>query len=98
CWRLSFHQLICAPLLALLAQMAGWDTEGNATISPRGKGAGPTAREPCSAPGASLAGVDSEQEMAFLLCHKGVYDHWIGLRREQGQPWTCANGTKFKDL
>ncbi|CAM5157668.1 unnamed protein product [Eretmochelys imbricata] len=52
----------------------------------------------CSAPGASLAGIDSEQEMVFLLRHKGVYDHWIGLRREQGQPWTWANGTKFKDL
>ncbi|CAM4635020.1 unnamed protein product [Lepidochelys olivacea] len=52
----------------------------------------------CSAPGASLAGIDSEQEMAFLLHHKGVYDHWIGLRREQGQPWTWANGTKFRDL
>ncbi|CAM4651027.1 unnamed protein product, partial [Lepidochelys olivacea] len=52
----------------------------------------------CSAPGASLAGIDSEQEMAFLLHHKGVYDHWIGLRREQGQPWTWANGTKFGDL
>ncbi|CAM4664256.1 unnamed protein product [Caretta caretta] len=36
--------------------------------------------------------------MAFLLRHKGVYDHWIGLRREQGQPWTWANGTEFNDL
>ncbi|CAM4651004.1 unnamed protein product [Lepidochelys olivacea] len=54
--------------------------------------------EPCSALGAYLAGIDSEQEMAFLLHHKGVYDHWIGLRREQGQPWTWANGTKFRDL
>ncbi|CAM4556397.1 unnamed protein product, partial [Lepidochelys kempii] len=35
---------------------------------------------------------------AFLLRHKGVYDHWIGLRREQGQPWTWANSTKFRDL
>ncbi|CAM4635827.1 unnamed protein product [Lepidochelys olivacea] len=51
----------------------------------------------CSPPGASLVGIDSEQEMAFLLHHKGVYD-WIGLRREQGQPWTWANGTKFKGL
>ncbi|CAM4556411.1 unnamed protein product [Lepidochelys kempii] len=37
-------------------------------------------------------------EMAFLLSHKGVYDHWIGLRREQGQPWTWANSTKFNHL
>ncbi|XP_037770997.1 C-type lectin domain family 2 member D isoform X2 [Chelonia mydas] len=52
----------------------------------------------CSAPGASLAGIDSEQEMAFLLRHKDFRDHWIGLRREQGQPWKWANGTEFKDL
>ncbi|CAM4652993.1 unnamed protein product [Caretta caretta] len=37
-------------------------------------------------------------EMAFLLHHKGAYDHWIGLWREPGQPWTWANGTEFKDL
>ncbi|CAM4634733.1 unnamed protein product, partial [Lepidochelys olivacea] len=55
-------------------------------------------RSLCSALGASLAGIDSEQETAFLLHHKGVYDHWIGLWREQGQPWKWANGTKFKDL
>ncbi|CAM4556390.1 unnamed protein product [Lepidochelys kempii] len=36
--------------------------------------------------------------LAFLLSHKGVYDHWIGLRREQGQPWTWANSTKFNHL
>ncbi|CAM4652966.1 C-type lectin domain family 2 member B-like [Caretta caretta] len=51
----------------------------------------------CSAPGASLAEIDSEQEMAFLLRHKGVYD-WIGLWREPGQTWTWANGTKFNHL
>ncbi|CAM5157355.1 unnamed protein product [Eretmochelys imbricata] len=52
----------------------------------------------CSAPGASLAGINSEQEMAFLLRHKDVYDHWIGLRREQGQPWKWTNGSKFNHL
>ncbi|CAM5157053.1 unnamed protein product [Eretmochelys imbricata] len=85
----GFHQLICAPLLAPRARTAGWDTEGNATISQRRKGAGP---------GASLAGIDSEQEMAFLLRHKGVQDHWIGLWREQGQPWKWTNSTKFNHL
>ncbi|CAM5097457.1 unnamed protein product [Natator depressus] len=55
-------------------------------------------RSRCSAPGASLAGIDSEQEMAFLLRHKGVRDHWIGLRREQGQAWKWANGTEFNHL
>ncbi|CAM5163001.1 unnamed protein product [Eretmochelys imbricata] len=55
-------------------------------------------RSRCSAPGASLAGIDSEQEMAFLLRHKGVQDHWIGLRREQGQPWKWTNDSKFNHL
>ncbi|XP_074827908.1 C-type lectin domain family 2 member D-like [Natator depressus] len=64
------------------------ETEGSWTDS----------RSRCSAPGASLAGIDSEQEMAFLLRHKGVRDHWIGLRREQGQAWKWANGTEFNHL
>ncbi|KAH1183410.1 hypothetical protein KIL84_004902, partial [Mauremys mutica] len=54
----------------------------------------------CSALSASLAGIDSEQDMAFMLRYKGKSDHWIGLRREQelGQPWKWANGTEFNDL
>ncbi|KAH1182913.1 hypothetical protein KIL84_004405 [Mauremys mutica] len=61
------------------------ETEGNWTYC----------QSRCSAPGASLAGIDSEQEMAFLLRHKDAHDHWIGLRREQGQPWKWTNGTIF---
>ncbi|CAM4557438.1 unnamed protein product [Lepidochelys kempii] len=64
------------------------ETEGSWTDS----------RSRCCALGGSLAGIDSEQEMAFLLCHKGVQDHWIGLRREQGQPWKWTNSTKFNHL
>ncbi|CAM5156942.1 unnamed protein product [Eretmochelys imbricata] len=64
------------------------ETEGSWTDS----------RSRCCAPGASLAGIDSEQEMAFLLRHKGVQDHWIGLWREQGQPWKWTNSTKFNHL
>uniref|UniRef100_A0A8C0QMP4 C-type lectin domain-containing protein n=1 Tax=Chelonoidis abingdonii TaxID=106734 RepID=A0A8C0QMP4_CHEAB len=52
----------------------------------------------CSSFGASLAGIDSEQELMFLLRHKDIHDHWIGLWREQGQPWKWTNGTKFNDL
>nr|XP_042701277.1 C-type lectin domain family 2 member D-like isoform X2 [Chrysemys picta bellii] len=52
----------------------------------------------CSALSASLAGIDSEQEMTFLLRHKDAHDHWIGLRREQGQPWKWTNGTEFNHL
>ncbi|XP_074873429.1 C-type lectin domain family 2 member B-like [Carettochelys insculpta] len=49
----------------------------------------------CSALGASLAGIDTPQEMAFLLRYTGSYDHWVGLRQEQNQPWKWTNGTKF---
>uniref|UniRef100_A0A8C0J231 C-type lectin domain-containing protein n=1 Tax=Chelonoidis abingdonii TaxID=106734 RepID=A0A8C0J231_CHEAB len=61
------------------------ETEGNWTYS----------QSHCSAPDASLAGIDSEQEMMFLLLHKDIHDHWIGLRREQGQPWKWTNGIVF---
>uniref|UniRef100_A0A8C0J1W8 C-type lectin domain-containing protein n=1 Tax=Chelonoidis abingdonii TaxID=106734 RepID=A0A8C0J1W8_CHEAB len=53
----------------------------------------------CSALGASLAGIDSEQEKRFLLRYKGKLDHWLGLWREQeqdqDQPWKWANGITF---
>ncbi|CAM4635834.1 unnamed protein product [Lepidochelys olivacea] len=52
----------------------------------------------CSALSASLAEINSEQEMAFLLCYKGRFDHCIGLRRDPGQLWKWANGTKFNNL
>uniref|UniRef100_A0A8C0J1W2 C-type lectin domain-containing protein n=1 Tax=Chelonoidis abingdonii TaxID=106734 RepID=A0A8C0J1W2_CHEAB len=61
------------------------ETEGNWTYS----------QSHCSVLGASLAGLNSEQEMMFLLLHKDIHDHWIGLRREQGQPWKWTNGTLF---
>ncbi|XP_074873436.1 C-type lectin domain family 2 member B-like [Carettochelys insculpta] len=49
----------------------------------------------CSALGASLAGIDTLQEMAFLLRYMGGYDHWVGLQQERNQPWKWTNGTKF---
>ncbi|XP_034613536.1 C-type lectin domain family 2 member B-like [Trachemys scripta elegans] len=52
----------------------------------------------CSALSASLAGIDSEQDMVFLQRYKGKFDHWIGLRRNPGQPWKWANGTEFNNL
>ncbi|XP_050775528.1 C-type lectin domain family 2 member D-like [Gopherus flavomarginatus] len=52
----------------------------------------------CSSFGASLAGIDSEQELMFLLRHKDIHEHWIGLWREQGQPWKWTNSTEFNDL
>ncbi|XP_030399843.1 C-type lectin domain family 2 member D-like [Gopherus evgoodei] len=64
------------------------ETEGNWTYVQR----------LCSSFGASLAGIDSEQELMFLLRHKDIHEHWIGLWREQGQPWKWTNSTEFNDL
>ncbi|XP_067421842.1 C-type lectin domain family 2 member D-like [Emydura macquarii macquarii] len=64
------------------------ETEGNWTYC----------RSNCSSLGAFLAGIDSEQELTFLLRYKGVHDHWIGLHREPGQPWKWTNGTAFNRL
>ncbi|XP_065420213.1 C-type lectin domain family 2 member D-like [Chrysemys picta bellii] len=49
----------------------------------------------CSALGASLATIDTQQEMDFLMLYKGPSDFWIGLRREPDQPWKWASGTEF---
>ncbi|XP_075769941.1 early activation antigen CD69-like [Pelodiscus sinensis] len=51
----------------------------------------------CSALGASLVGIDSQQEMDFLGRSKGIFDQWIGLHREPGQIWKWANGTDFNN-
>uniref|UniRef100_A0A8C8RG48 C-type lectin domain-containing protein n=1 Tax=Pelusios castaneus TaxID=367368 RepID=A0A8C8RG48_9SAUR len=52
----------------------------------------------CSALNTSLAGIDTWQDMGFMVRHKGTFDHWIGLRRDLGQPWKWANGTEFNNL
>uniref|UniRef100_A0A8C4W073 C-type lectin domain-containing protein n=1 Tax=Gopherus evgoodei TaxID=1825980 RepID=A0A8C4W073_9SAUR len=36
----------------------------------------------CSSFSASLAEIDTPQEMAFIKRHKDLSEHWIGLRRE----------------
>ncbi|KAM9119399.1 uncharacterized protein ACDP82_015816 [Pangshura tecta] len=64
------------------------ETEGNWNNSQRH----------CSSFGASLAAIDTLQEMDFLLRYKGKSDHWIGLWRDPGQPWKWANGTEFNNL
>ncbi|CAM4561070.1 C-type lectin domain family 2 member A-like [Lepidochelys kempii] len=61
------------------------ETKGNWTYS----------RSRCSALGASLAGIDTQQDMDFMLHYRGLRDHWLGLRKETDQLWTWMNGTKF---
>ncbi|XP_054833780.1 C-type lectin domain family 2 member D-like [Eublepharis macularius] len=51
----------------------------------------------CSSLNASLAVVDSQEEMVFMMRYKGNADHWIGLQRNLSQPWKWINGTIFND-
>lgn len=50
----------------------------------------------CSSFNASLAGIDTQQEKDFVMRYAGLVEHWIGLRRESGQPWKWVNGTQLK--
>ncbi|XP_024071326.1 C-type lectin domain family 2 member D-like [Terrapene carolina triunguis] len=59
--------------------------EGNWTYS----------RSFCSSHAASLAGIESPQQLGSLLPYKGKLDHWIGLRKDTGQVWKWVNGTEF---
>ncbi|KAG6921183.1 C-type lectin domain family 2 member D-like [Chelydra serpentina] len=52
----------------------------------------------CSSFGASLATIDTLQEKAFMLRYKGLSEHWIGLWREEGDPWRWVNGAEFNNL
>ncbi|KAM7145766.1 C-type lectin domain family 2 member B-like isoform 2-T4 [Macrochelys suwanniensis] len=53
----------------------------------------------CSVLGASLAVIDSKQDLAFIMRYKGISEHWIGLWREQErQPWKWVNGSDFNSL
>uniref|UniRef100_A0A8C8SRF8 C-type lectin domain-containing protein n=1 Tax=Pelusios castaneus TaxID=367368 RepID=A0A8C8SRF8_9SAUR len=51
----------------------------------------------CSALNTSLAEIDSQQDMDFMVRYKGRFEHWIGLRRDPGQPWKWTNGTEFNN-
>ncbi|TFJ96756.1 G-protein coupled receptor 161 [Platysternon megacephalum] len=49
----------------------------------------------CSSHAASLAAIESLQELGSLLPYKGKLDHWIGLWKDTSQVWKWANGTEF---
>ncbi|XP_044838855.1 C-type lectin domain family 2 member D-like [Mauremys mutica] len=52
----------------------------------------------CSSLSASLAAIDTLQNLAFVLRYKGKLDRWVGLRKDPGQPWKWVNGTEFNHL
>uniref|UniRef100_A0A8C3XHY8 C-type lectin domain-containing protein n=1 Tax=Chelydra serpentina TaxID=8475 RepID=A0A8C3XHY8_CHESE len=64
------------------------EAEGNWTYS----------KNNCSSLGASLAVIDTRQDLDFVLRYKGTTDPWIGLQRGSDHHWKWANGTKFNNL
>ncbi|XP_064335102.1 early activation antigen CD69 isoform X1 [Camelus dromedarius] len=55
------------------------------------------AQEFCSKHSATLALIDSEEDMIFLKQHVGRAEHWIGLKNEAGQTWKWSNGKEFNN-
>ncbi|XP_054974420.1 early activation antigen CD69 [Sorex araneus] len=54
-----------------------------------------SAQNECSKHGATLAYVDSEKDMMFLMRYVSRTKHWIGLKKEGNQTWRWANGREF---
>lgn len=50
------------------------------------------AKDSCNALNSSLAVIDTQEELNFLMCRKGADDHWIGLQRDSGKPWAWVDG------
>ncbi|KAM6396239.1 C-type lectin domain family 2 member D-like [Rhynochetos jubatus] len=65
------------------------EAEGNWTSS----------QDDCSTLGASLAMLDSVEDLSFVLRYKGISEHWIGLSREdEEQPWQWMNRSRVSPL
>ncbi|XP_023799380.1 C-type lectin domain family 2 member E-like isoform X3 [Cyanistes caeruleus] len=58
-----------------------------------------SSRDNCSALGASLAMLDSMEDLSFVMRYKGISEHWIGLLREdEEQPWQWVNRSPLSQL
>ncbi|XP_069099016.1 C-type lectin domain family 2 member B-like isoform X2 [Pleurodeles waltl] len=55
------------------------------------------AKDSCAALNSSLALIDTQKELDFMLRYKGFRYHWIGLQRESSQQWKWVNGTEFSN-
>ncbi|NWS20124.1 CLC2E protein, partial [Pachyramphus minor] len=65
------------------------DAEGNWTSS----------QDNCSALGASLAMLDSMEDLSFVTRYKGISEHWVGLlRKDEEQPWQWVNHSLLSHL
>ncbi|XP_049481023.1 early activation antigen CD69 [Panthera uncia] len=51
----------------------------------------------CSEHWATLAFVDSEEDMIFLKRFVGRAEHWIGLKNEDGRTWKWSDGKVFNN-
>ncbi|KAH1183122.1 C-type lectin domain family 2 member D-like [Mauremys mutica] len=77
----------------------GWvGYRGKCYYFSEGEGNWESSQHNCSSLGASLAGIDTSQDLAFLMRYKGRTYHWIGLRREESQPWKWVDGTEFNNM
>ncbi|XP_075770299.1 C-type lectin domain family 2 member B-like isoform X1 [Pelodiscus sinensis] len=52
----------------------------------------------CSSFNASLAGIDTEKDLMFIMRYKGISEHWIGLKRVSDQSWQWVNSKQFNNL
>ncbi|NXG73077.1 CLC2E protein, partial [Baryphthengus martii] len=65
------------------------EAEGNWTSS----------QDNCSALDASLALLDSVEDLSFVMRYKGILEPWIGLLREdEEQSWKWVNHSRFSHL
>ncbi|XP_044838867.1 C-type lectin domain family 2 member G-like [Mauremys mutica] len=89
----------CSPAVLGPCCPDGWvGYRGRCYYFSEAKGNWNNSQRHCSCLDASLAGIDTLQDLAFLLCYKGNFDHWIGLQRDPRQPWKWVNGTEFNCL
>ncbi|KAG6923554.1 C-type lectin domain family 2 member B [Chelydra serpentina] len=52
----------------------------------------------CSSLNASLAWIDTEKDLTFIMRYKGISEYWIGLKRVSARTWQWVNGEQFNDL
>ncbi|TFJ97353.1 C-type lectin domain family 2 member D [Platysternon megacephalum] len=87
------------PLLSEPCCPDGWvGYQGKCYYFSEAEGNWESSQHNCSSHGASLAGIDTLQDLAFLMRYKGSAYHWIGLRREESQLWKWVDGTEFNSM
>ncbi|XP_059571338.1 C-type lectin domain family 2 member D-like isoform X3 [Alligator mississippiensis] len=85
-WVLIAVTMVITILLIIIITLADTEESWNSSQSN------------CSSHGASLAVIDSIDDLEFMLRHKGRPYYWIGLWKETSQLWRWTNGTVFNYL